>query len=102
MRAVWISFLEYRSILKNKSESQFKSSVKKYFDNPQNIIVTTLMDENQSSDAHALRFNSYDDKNVYLTDPYDTAAGPIAMSKEEFYKRLIAVDVSDLSSPLED
>ena len=76
--------------------------LKKYFDNPKNIIVTTLMDENQSSDAHALRFNSYDDKNVYLTDPYDTAAGPIAMSKEEFYKRLIAVDVSDLSSPLED
>ena len=51
MRAVWISFLEYQSILKNKSESQFKSSVKKYFDNcvsylkqhvKENDVVMTL------------------------------------------------------------
>ena len=43
MRAVWISFLEYRSILKNKSESQFKSSVKKYFDNCVSLGLNTVI-----------------------------------------------------------
>ena len=43
MRAVWISFLEYRSILKNKSESQFRSSVKKYFDNCVSLGLNTVI-----------------------------------------------------------
>ena len=43
MRAVWISFLEYQSILKNKSESQFKSSVKKYFDNCVSLGLNTVI-----------------------------------------------------------
>ena len=43
MRAVWISFLEYRSILKNKSESQFKSSVKKYFDKCVSLGLNTVI-----------------------------------------------------------
>lgn len=32
-KGFWISYLEYMSILKNKSESSFKKSVEKYFDN---------------------------------------------------------------------
>lgn len=41
-KGFWITYLEYMSILKNKSESSFKNSVEKYFDNISSLGFNTV------------------------------------------------------------
>ena len=41
-KGIWISYLEYDSILKNKSESSFRSSIKEYFDNVKALSFNTV------------------------------------------------------------
>lgn len=41
-KGFWISYLEYMSIMKNKSESSFKRSVETYFDNIANLGFNTV------------------------------------------------------------
>lgn len=41
-KGFWISYLEYMSIMKNKSESSFKKSVETYFDNIANLGFNTV------------------------------------------------------------
>lgn len=41
-KGFWITYLEYMSILKNKSEASFKKSVETYFDNISNLGFNTV------------------------------------------------------------
>lgn len=41
-KGFWISYLEYMSIMKNKSESSFKKSIESYFDNIANLGFNTV------------------------------------------------------------
>lgn len=41
-KGIWISYLEYDSIMKNKSEKQFTSSIRKYFDNVSDAGFNTV------------------------------------------------------------
>lgn len=41
-KGVWISYLEYDSIMKNKSEESFRESVRRYFDNVKALDFNTV------------------------------------------------------------
>lgn len=41
-KGIWISYLEYDSIMKNKSASSFRKTIAKYFDNIKNLSFNTV------------------------------------------------------------
>ena len=41
-KGIWISYLEYDSIMKNKSESSFRNTIAAYFDNVKALDFNTV------------------------------------------------------------
>ena len=75
--------------------------IKKYLDNNKLLVMISLADADKKRDgAHAFIFKSYDEKNVYLVNPYDTGKTE-SIPKEEFYKKLIRIDYTDLTAPID-
>lgn len=84
-----------------KLETLDEKYLKKYYDDPNKLILISMdiSKEKYREEKHGFIFKSYDDNNIYLIDPNDTSK-IVTKKKEEFYKRLLRVDYTDLNSPI--
>lgn len=78
-----------------------ENTLKKYFDNPNNVITVSLYTDLNGASGHASQFVKYDEKNVYLKDPESENDELISIPKEEFYKNLYNISYSNLSEPID-
>lgn len=93
-----VVYKDNTAILKKMDEN----TLKPIFDNKNNLISVEIAgaDKNRPGAAHAFTFKGYDEKNVYLINPYDTSKVE-TMSKEEFYANLHEVSYTQLDKPLD-
>ena len=84
-----------------KLETLDEKYLKKYYDDPNKLILISMdiSKEKYREEKHGFIFKSYDENNIYLIDPNDTSK-IVTKKKEEFYKRLLRVDYTDLNSPI--
>ena len=91
-------YLENNKLKQGKLD---EATVNKHLENPNNLLILSLSEENSSSLGHAYVFKSQDKDYVYLIDPYDTTKTE-KITKEDFYKRLLRVDFTDFSEPIDE
>ncbi len=77
-----------------------EKNVSKILDNSKNLVVVSLDDPDPHGEAHAYTYKSQDEENIYLVNPYDTSKVE-AIKKEEFYSKLLQIDYTDFSSPID-
>lgn len=93
MRAVWISFLEYRQILKGKSKSEFKSSICEYFNKCSEYGLNTVIVQARSH-GDAYYKSAYFPASVNFTEtrqnsfPFD----PLEIMVEQAHKRGLKIE----------
>ena len=93
MRAVWISYLEYQSILQGRSSGDFKASVESYFNNCVSLGFNTVIVQARShGDAY---YNSgLFPTAKYFTGTRGAAAGfdPLAIMVEAAHARSLRIE----------
>ncbi|MBS4760526.1 MAG: hypothetical protein KHX03_07510 [Clostridium sp.] len=78
-----------------------ENRIKKYLDNKNLLVMASLAGEDRNNeDAHAFVVKSYDENNVYLINPYDTSQTE-SMPKEKFYQKLLVLNYTDLTKPID-
>lgn len=93
MRAVWISFLEYQSILRGKSESSFKKAIGSYFDKCVSYGLNTVI-VHARSHSDAFYKSKYYPASVHFTGkrqnsfPFD----PLKIMVTEAHKRGLKIE----------
>lgn len=92
-RAVWISFLEYQKILKNKTERQFRNSICEYFDKCAEYGLNTVI-VHARSHGDAYYKSAYFPTSVNFTGsrknafPFD----PLTIMVDEAHKRGLKIE----------
>ncbi len=93
IRAVWISFLEYQSILRGKSESSFKKAIASYFDKCVSYGLNTVI-VHARSHSDAFYKSRYYPASVHFTGkrqnsfPFD----PLKIMVAEAHKRGLKIE----------
>lgn len=93
IRAMWISFLELQSILKGKSETQFKESIGNYFDNIKASHFNTVIFHARShGDAYYKSSLFPTSVNFTVTRGLSAPFDPLAIAIDEAHKRSLRLE----------
>lgn len=93
MRAVWISYLEYQSILQGRSSGDFRASVESYFNNCVSLGLNTVIVQARSH-GDAYYNSSLFPTAKYFTGTRGAAAGfdPLAIMVEAAHARGLKIE----------
>lgn len=86
IHAMWFSYLEYESVMKNCSEDEFASNIENCFDNMKNMGINTVFVQVRAF-GDSYYDSKYFPKGVLLTDDYD----PLEIMIQKAHERGISL-----------